>query len=178
MQGKIDKLKRVRVVGDFFMLGTFFMLVGVFLSAYLSSDYRSTINVNFYGEAHVEMIVLLFILMPISLATVILSFLDWKGTWKAKGMILSHDQLHLDAFHFYQFQSNIFLCPTCQIIFGTGEPDYEEIITCPSCGLRSSINASPLNSEDGMDQMPRVRVIKDIRIENKYDDVQFTSYRN
>ena len=55
MQGKIDKLKRIRVVGDFLMLGTFFMLVGVFLSAYLSSDYRSTINVNYIGEAHIEL---------------------------------------------------------------------------------------------------------------------------
>ena len=84
MHGKIDKLKRLRVVGDFLMLGTFFMLVGVFLSAYLSNDYRSTINVNYYGEAQIEMIVLLFILMPLSLATVILSFLDWKHTCKAK----------------------------------------------------------------------------------------------
>jgi hypothetical protein len=174
MQGKIDKLKRLRVAGDFLMLGTFFMLVGVFLSAYLSNDYRSTINVNHYGEAHIEMIVLLFILMPLSLATVILSFLDWKQTWKAKGMIMSQNHIILDESRFYQIQSGVILCPRCKIIFGIGEPNYKGLITCISCGLKGAILSNTDDSEDD-EQTPNVRVIKDIKIDGPKGESKFTS---
>jgi hypothetical protein len=174
MQGKIDKLKRLRVVGDFLMLGTFFMLVGVFLSAYLSNDYRSTINVNYYGEAQIEMIVLLFILMPLSLATVILSFYDWKRTWKAKGMIMSQKQILLDESRFYQIQSDVIVCPRCKMIFGIREPNYKGVITCISCGLKGTILSSTQDSVDDNEQIPNVRIIKNIRIESQYGDTKFT----
>jgi hypothetical protein len=173
MRGKIDKLKRLRVVGDFLMLGTFFMLVGVFLSAYLSNDYRSTINVNYIGEAHIEMIVLLFILMPISLATVILSFIDWKQTWKARGMIMSQKQILLDESRFYQIQSGVILCPRCKMIFGIGEPNYKGLITCISCGLKGTIPSNTQDSVDDDKQGPNVRIIKDIKIESRSGDKKF-----
>jgi hypothetical protein len=174
MHGKIDKLKRLRVVGDFLMLGTFFMLVGVFLSAYLSNDYRSTINVNYFGEAHIEMIVLLFILMPVSLATVVLSFLDWKQTWKAKGRIMSQNRILLDESRFYQIQLGVIVCPRCKIIFGIGEPEFKGVVTCISCGLKGTILSNTQDSMDGNEQIPNVRIIKNIRIESRYGYSKFT----
>ncbi len=87
MAGKIDTMKRLRVFGDFLMLGSFLMLLWLFVSAYLSNSFSTTVHINNYGEAHVEMILMLFFLLPLFLLTTALSFLDWRQTWKAKGRI-------------------------------------------------------------------------------------------
>jgi hypothetical protein len=118
------------------------------------------------------MIVLLFILMPISLATVILSFYDWKKTWKAKGMVMSQKQVLLDESRFYQIQSGVILCPRCKTIFGIGEPDYTGPLTCISCGLKGTILSNTNYPKESDEEVPNVRIIKDIRIENRYGDLK------
>ncbi|UCE39186.1 MAG: hypothetical protein JSW00_08205 [Thermoplasmata archaeon] len=156
MAGKIDKMKRLRLVGDFLMLGSFLMLIWLFLSAYLSNDYRTTVNINNYGEAHVEMIVLVFFLLPLFMLTVALSFMDWRQTWKAKGKIMSHKYLLIDTPTTYQFlQEKVAVCPRCQFIFDSNLTCSNGLITCPNCGLTGT------HSQD--EARPSVRIIRNIR---------------
>ncbi len=161
MHGKIDKMKRLRVIGDFLMLGAFFMLISLFLSAYLSNDFRTTIHINNYGEAHIEMIILVFFLLPLSLITVTLSFLDWKQTWKAKGKIMSDRYLLVEPpvmeAPVYENApiSEILICPRCKTRFEAMANYMDNRIMCPACGLTGTY--SPRTSD------PRVKIIKDIR---------------
>ncbi len=161
MQGKIDKMKRLRVIGDFLMLGAFFMLISLFLSAYLSNNFRTTVHINNYGEAHIEMIILVFFLLPISLITVTLSFMDWKQTWKAKEKIMSDRYLLMETpimeapIHDHVPVSETLVCPRCKARFGARMNYTDGRIMCPACGLSGVYSA---RTKD-----PRVKIIKDIR---------------
>jgi DNA-directed RNA polymerase subunit RPC12/RpoP len=161
MLGKIDKMKRLRVIGDFLMLGAFFMLISLFLSAYLSNNFRTTIHINNYGEAHIEMIILVFFLLPLSLITVTLSFMDWKQTWKAKGKIMSERNLLMEnpileaPIYDNVPVSGTLVCPRCKARFEARVNYMDGKVMCPSCGLSGVY--SPRTSE------PSVKIIKDIR---------------
>ena len=161
MQGKIDKMKRLRVIGDFLMLGAFFMLISLFLSAYLSNNFRTTVHINNYGEAHVEMIILVFFLLPLSLITVTLSFMDWKQTWKAKGKIISERHLLLETpileapIYDHVPVSETLVCPRCKARFEARMNYMDGRIMCPTCGLTGVYSTG--TSE------PTVKIIKDIR---------------
>jgi DNA-directed RNA polymerase subunit RPC12/RpoP len=161
MQGKIDKMKRIRVIGDFLMLGAFFMLISLFLSAYLSNNFRTTVHINNYGEAHIEMIILVFFLLPLSLITVTLSFMDWKQTWKAKGKIMSDRYLLMETpimeapIHDHVPISGTLVCPRCKARFEARMNYTDGRIMCPACGLSGVYSAGTSD--------PKVKIIKDIR---------------
>ncbi len=163
MVRKIDTLKRLRLFGDFLMLGIFLMLLWVFLTAYLDNEYATTVHINTYGEAHIEMIILIFILLPLFLITTALSFIDWRQTWKAKERILSQRYLLMDASMQRPSMSEVeVICPRCEDMFFVSVPYSGGSITCPTCGLMGWY--SPSEAEDpGMGEKPNVRVIKNIR---------------
>lgn len=155
MVKKIDTLKRLRLLGDFLMLGTFLMLLWLFVSAYLSNDFSARININHYGEAHVEMILLLFFLLPISIITVALSFMDWRQTWKARQKIITQKYLTMDAPSSYPPPpEKTLVCPRCQARFEASLAYSNGMITCPGCGLTGTYDQSKVQ--------PTVRIIKGI----------------
>ncbi len=164
MVRKIDTIKRLRFFGDILMLGTFLMLIMVFLSAYLNDDFSTRVNINNYGEAHIEMVLLVFFLLPLFLITAALSFLDWRQTWKAKERILEQRYLLTDAPNL----SNALLearlvCPGCGVRFSVDNPYYNAVVECPACGLFGRYTPGPEERESLKDNGPTVRVIKDIR---------------
>ncbi|MEE9150773.1 MAG: hypothetical protein V3U20_02950 [Thermoplasmata archaeon] len=217
MVGKIDTIKRLRLFGDFLMLGSFLLLLWLFLSAYLSSEFNTTVHVNNYGEAHIEMIVLVFFLLPLFLFTTALSFIDWRQTWKARQKILSQKYLLTDAPSPYQecaeplvnrpvasngpvvlhtkstgmrrhpgetvpdgtvsaslnhqsdrlvecrFPEEGLICPRCNAMFEVNRKFAKGAITCPTCGLRGTYVPEDLDSLNGKNDKPTVRIIKDIR---------------
>jgi uncharacterized paraquat-inducible protein A len=161
--GKIDSMKRIRVFGDFLMLGTFLLLVWLFFSAYLSDNQSATVKINNYGEADIEMIILVFFLLPLSLLTVTLSLLDWKQTWKARGKILSQHYLLLNAPDSHQSQTCFFTCPRCSIRFGAYGINEGAVITCPSCKLKGPYKPNNIDLDHNMHMKPNVKIIKKIR---------------
>lgn len=164
MVRKIDTIKRLRLFGDFLMLGSFLLLLWLFLSAYLSSEFNTTVHINNYGEAHIEMIVLVFFLLPLFLFTTALSFIDWRQTWKARQKILSQKYLLMDAPSPYQeFPEEGLICPRCNAMFEVNRTFAKGTITCPTCGLRGTYMPDDLDSLNGKNDKPTVRIIKDIR---------------
>ena len=163
MVRKIDTIKRIRLFGDILMLGAFLMLLWLFISAYLSNNFSTTVNINDYGEAHVEMIILVFFLFPLFLFTTALSFLDWRQTWKAKKMILSQKYLLMNALVPNQdLLEDILVCPRCYDRFEAIGNYSNGSVTCPTCGLRGSYK--PLDVDlPRKNNKPTVRIIKDIR---------------
>ena len=61
MPKTICTVKMIRFFGDSLMLGIFLLMVWLFVSAYLNKNFTCTVNINKYGEAQVEMILLVFI---------------------------------------------------------------------------------------------------------------------
>ena len=118
------------------MFGTFLTLICVFLAAYLSSDYMAVISINEYGEAHMEMALLVFFLMPLFLVTVMLSFLDWRreikhGEGVSSNGILLRDLQGPDLGLPMEFVK----CPKCRVRFLVSSPHLRRVISCPECGL-------------------------------------------
>jgi uncharacterized paraquat-inducible protein A len=163
MVRKIDTVKRLRLFGDFLMLGIFLMLLWVFLSAYFTNDYTTTVHVNSYGEAHLEMIILVFILLPLFLITTALSFIDWRQTWKAKEKILSQRYLMRDASMYrHNMSEGEVICPRCGDMFLVRVPHSGGSITCPTCGLMGWYSPSEVE-DSGVKDKPEVKIIKNIR---------------
>ena len=162
MVGKIDAIKRLRVFGDFLMLGTFFMLLWLFLSAYLSNDFSATLHINNHGEAHIEMIILVFFLLPLSLLTVVFSFIDWRQTWKAKSEISSRRHL-MEAPNLKRYPVEELECPRCGGKFQVKVTHFGGTITCPNCGLIGTYSPGYEGHEYKGDSDLKVRIIKDIR---------------
>lgn len=163
MVRKIDTIKRIRLFGDILMLGAFLMLLWLFITAYLSNNFSTTVHINDYGEAHVEMIILVFFLLPLFLFTTALSFLDWRQTWKAKKMILSQKYLSMNAQISPQdFPEDILICPRCYERFEARSNYFNGSVICPSCGLRGSYEPNEVDLL-GKNNKPTVRIIKDIR---------------
>ena len=164
MVRKIATVKRLRLVGDFLMLGAFLMLLWLFITAYLSNNFSTTVHINNYGEAHVEMIILVFFLLPLFLFTTALSFLDWRQTWKAKKMILSQKYLSMNAPISHQdFPEDILVCPRCNDRFEARSNYSNGSVTCPTCGLIGSYVPNRADHEPERNNELTVRIIKDIR---------------
>jgi uncharacterized paraquat-inducible protein A len=162
MVKKIDTIKRLRLFGDFLMLGSFLLLLWLFISAYLNGDFSTTVHINQYGEAHVEMILLVFFLLPLFILTTSLSFLDWRQTWKARSMVASQQYILSDVPRTYNNVHEEIICPRCHNHFMVRTSKYGGIVTCPSCGLEGKHVPEDADSDGGNDGKPAVRIIKDI----------------
>ncbi len=164
MAGKIDTMKRLRVFGDFLMLGSFLMLLWLFVSAYLSNSFSTTVHINNYGEAHVEMIILAFFLLPLFLLTTALSFLDWRQTWKAKGRIAQEVNVRVeDPGQYSTFVEENLVCPKCLSEFTIKGPQSGGHIMCPRCGEVGWYQPQNTHQTSWDDHTPKVRILKDIR---------------
>lgn len=163
MVKKIDTIKRLRLFGDFLMLGTFLLLLWLFISAYLSG-FTTTVHINNYGEAHVEMIILVFFLLPLFMVTTALSFIDWRQTWKAKAKILN--DVHIQTYEpnpYDDFVEESLICPECRTQFIVKGPDSEGMITCPRCGVRGWYDPAYAEKPRKIDRGPEVKIIKNIK---------------
>jgi hypothetical protein len=164
MAGKIDTMKRLRVFGDFLMLGSFLMLLWLFISAYMSNGFSTTVHINNYGEAHVEMIIMVFFLLPLFILTTALSFLDWKQTWKAKGRIAQEIHVKVDEPGQYsEFVEESLVCPRCLSEFTIKGPRSGGHIMCPHCGEVGWYQPQNAHRVSYDDHSPRVRILKDIK---------------
>jgi hypothetical protein len=117
------------------MLGIFILFILIFLSAYFNPEFKTMIHINNYGEAHIELIVLIFLLLPLFLFTTALSFIDWKQTWKFKEKMYfqGFEEPPMKTPHRYARREKI-ECPRCSHRF-EAVPSPEGIISCPRCGL-------------------------------------------
>jgi uncharacterized paraquat-inducible protein A len=145
------------------MLGSFLLLLWLFISAYLNNDFSTTVHINQYGEAHVEMILLVFFLLPLFILTTSLSFLDWRQTWKAKTMVASQRYILSESPSPINNIHEEIICPRCRNHFMVRVSSYGGMVTCPSCGLEGKHVPEKGRSEGIDDDKPAVRVIKDIR---------------
>ena len=185
MPSKITTIKRVRVMGDFMMFGIFICLLIIFLHAYINGwqngNYQTIVDINSRNEAHVELIILLFILGPLFRLTTLWSFLDWKSTWRARDHI---------RFEQYYFESEpqkpkkkpeetiLMRCSGCGEMFGVTNVSEEMRIECPHC-KKSGVVKIPAgrgkpprtipvsegivdDQDDDQADSPRVRIIKNI----------------
>jgi uncharacterized paraquat-inducible protein A len=164
MAGKIDTMKRLRVFGDFLMLGSFLMLLWLFISAYMSNSFSTTVHINNYGEAHVEMIIMVFFLLPLFLLTTALSFLDWRQTWKAKGRIAQEVNVRVEDPGVYtQFVEESLVCPSCLSEFTIKGPQSGGHIMCPRCGEVGWYEPQNMRQASWDDHTPKVKILKDIK---------------
>lgn len=163
MAGKIDTMKRLRLFGDFLMLGSFLMLLWLFATAYLS-NFTTTVYINNYGEAHVEMIIMVFFLLPLFLITTALSFLDWKQTWRARGRIAQETHITVEEPGAYRvFVEENLVCSHCRNEFTVKGPDSGGMITCPRCGAQGWYTPRDTRQVSWDDRGPKVKIIKNIR---------------
>jgi hypothetical protein len=164
MVKKIDTIKRLRLFGDFLMLGTFLLLLWLFITAYLNKDFSTTVQINRYGEAQVEMIILVFFLLPLFILTTSLSFLDWRQTWKAKHMVATNQNVLDHIPRSYSIRLEELICPRCRNHFLVSISDFGGVVTCPSCGLEGNhIPDTPETGDNQKGSKPEVRIIKDIK---------------
>ena len=164
MVKKIDTIKRLRLFGDFLMLGTFLLLLWLFITAYLNSEFSTSVQINKYGEAHVEMIILVFFLLPLFILTTSLSFLDWRQTWKAKNMVASNQNIMDGIPRSYNIRLEELICPKCRNHFLVRISDFGGVVKCPSCGLEGDhIPDKLVNDDTPTGNKPEVRIIKNIR---------------
>jgi predicted RNA-binding Zn-ribbon protein involved in translation (DUF1610 family) len=145
------------------MLGSFLLLLWLFISAYLNNSFSTTVHINQYGEAHVEMIILVFFLLPLFILTTSLSFLDWRQTWKAKSMVASQKYVLSDIPSNYAETFEQIVCPRCKNNFIARTSSSGGFVQCPSCGLEGRYNPKIVNGEEHEGNGPEVRIIKDIR---------------
>jgi uncharacterized paraquat-inducible protein A len=164
MVKKIDTIKRLRLFGDFLMLGSFLLLLWLFVTAYLNEGFSTSVNINQYGEAHVEMIILVFFLLPLFLLTTALSFMDWRQTWKSKSMVATQKIILSDGPPFFQEFLEEIVCPRCRHKFVVKMSNFGVFVTCPSCGLEGKYMPEHSAAQMGAaGEKPEVRIIKDIR---------------
>lgn len=164
MVKKIDTIKRLRLFGDFLMLGSFLLLLWLFITAYLNNDFSTNVQINKYGEAHVEMIILVFFLLPLFILTTALSFMDWRQTWKAKNMVASNQYIMESMPRSYNIRLEELICPRCRNHFLVRISDFGGVVTCPSCGLEGDhVPDKNQNKATPSGNKPEVRVIKNIR---------------
>jgi hypothetical protein len=164
MVKKIDTIKRLRLFGDFLMLGSFLLLLWLFVTAYLNRDFSTTVQINRYGEAHVEMIILVFFLLPLFILTTSLSFLDWRQTWKAKQMVAANRNFIDHSPQSYNVRLEELICPRCGNHFLVKISDFGGVVTCPSCGLEGDhVPDRAPSPQQGNGNGPEVRIIKNIR---------------
>ncbi|UCE39181.1 MAG: hypothetical protein JSW00_08180 [Thermoplasmata archaeon] len=133
MPKTVCTIKMIRLFGDSLMLGIFLLMVWLFVCAYSNNHYSAIININKYGEAQIEMILLLFILLPLFLFTTAFSFFDWKKTVKPSMYIIEQNDQILDYTRSYYLGEDI-ICPRCNCIFFVSESYFTDVI-CPFCGL-------------------------------------------
>ncbi len=163
MVRKIDTIKRLRFFGDILMLGTFLMLTWVFISAYLNKNYSTKVNINNYGEAHIEMVVLVFFLLPLFLITAALSFIDWRQTWKAKETIRNPRYLLAAPTLSNAIAETSLTCPQCSARFIVENLNVNGTVQCPACGVMGQVAPSRKDYKFKEDSGPNVRIIKNIR---------------
>jgi hypothetical protein len=136
----------------------------LFITAYLNNEFSTTVQINKYGEAHVEMIILVFFLLPLFLLTTSLSFLDWRQTWKAKNMVASNINIMDGVPRSYNIRLEELICPKCRNHFLVRISDFGGVVTCPSCGLEGDhIPEKPQSKSNDIENKPEVRIIKNIR---------------
>ncbi len=133
MPRTVTFFKMIRLFGDSLMLGTFILFLWLFVSAYLSRDFTATIHINKYGEAQVEMILLIFIMLPLFLITAILSFRDWEYTiyrGSLKPVQIKRRTLGYDSIHI-KYGEHV-VCPDCFGRFYVSQRSFTNV-TCPYC---------------------------------------------
>jgi hypothetical protein len=131
MPGTICTVKMIRFFGDSLMLGIFLLMVWLFVSAYTNENFMCTVNINKYGEAQVEMILLVFILFPLFLITAAFSFLDWHRTISSRGKMDFADYL---PFYYTEpyYPGERVICPFCNGVFFISDLNCSEVC-CPIC---------------------------------------------
>lgn len=132
MQKTICIIKMIRFFGDALMLGIFLLMVWLFVSAYLNENFTCIVNINRYGEAHVEMILLVFILFPLFLITSTFSYLDLHRTISTRREPEFKEGLSYHLNEEY-FPGEHVKCPSCFGVFYARIPYYSRIY-CPVCG--------------------------------------------
>jgi hypothetical protein len=135
MTRKVYAVKLIRFFGDSLMLGIFFLVVWLFVTAYFNQDFATTIYINKFGEAHVEMILLVFILFPLFLLTAVFSFVDWKHTVNPIHEIPREQQRPYKEHYYHYPVGEDVVCPLCDDVFYVTSDYYYSRITCPYCGL-------------------------------------------
>jgi len=178
----IQTVKRIRLLGDASMFGIFLVLLYVFINAYRSGDYSTTISINSYGEAHVELVLLIFILFPIFIITLTASFLDWRSTWRARGMVHYNDY-YLDnsdptdpAARTVHTSLSIqddedplitqpLRCPGCGRGFSVKATEGPRNMRCPFCGVSGRVNISRdgARAPGSGNREPSIKVLRDIK---------------
>jgi hypothetical protein len=98
----------------------------------MNENFTCTVNINKYGEAQVEMILLVVILLPLFLITSAFSFLDWHRTISSrKEADFTDDFLSYYTEPYYPGERVI--CPLCYGVFFIKDSDTDRIC-CPICG--------------------------------------------
>jgi hypothetical protein len=132
MSKTICTVKMIRFFGDSLMLGIFLLMVWLFVSAYFNENFTCTVNINKFGEAQVELILLIFILFPLFLITAVFSFLDWHRTINSRVEIdFTDDFLSYYTEPYYPGEDVI--CPACYGVFFVRDPNCSRVC-CPICG--------------------------------------------
>ncbi|MCD6383803.1 MAG: hypothetical protein J7L88_05020, partial [Thermoplasmata archaeon] len=137
MGGKIQRIKRLRFAGDSVLFALLVLFLYIFIKAYLNG-FKIEININRYGEAKVELIVLLGVILPLATLALVYSYLDLVSTWKARQWIASTDYQMLDRWRREVGTEPIQLkCVNCGRSFTFDPltaPGRYVRLTCPNCG--------------------------------------------
>lgn len=172
MQGKITTIKRIRLFGDALMFGMFICLFYILLTAYYNGvhkgEFSTIVNINSQGEAHVELILLSLIMLPVFILTLVLSFLDWKNTWNAKERITREYNYFEDEELEPDHKSINIQCPRCKELFVIETDKPMSRTQCPYCGTIGNINLDKLRRESSPQpqsrfETPKIRIIKNIK---------------
>ncbi len=131
MTKTVSFTKLIRLFGDSLMMGTFVLFLWLFVSAYLSKDFTATIHINKYGEAQVEMILLIFILFPLFMVTSIFSFKDWERSVQGP-YIRPIPKQQKPSNPYYRKQGEYIVCPECLGRFFVSTHNYSNV-SCPYC---------------------------------------------
>jgi hypothetical protein len=132
MSKTICTVKMIRFFGDSLMLGIFLLMVWLFISAYTNENFICTVYINKFGEAHVEMILLVFILFPLFFITAAFSFLDWHRTINSRREIDFTDDI-LSYYTEPYYPGERVICPSCYGIFFINSSNCSKVC-CPICG--------------------------------------------
>ena len=164
MASKLQWIKRLRFAGDGALFAILLLFIYIFLRAYFS-DYTAEIDINRYGEARVELIVLLGVILPLAALTLVYSYLDLVTTWKARQWVVSTDYSLLEGWRRELKGGPVELkCTGCGRTFSfdpLSAPSRYVKLTCPSCGKSGVVDVLSLKAGQGESDI-KVRVIKDI----------------
>ncbi|HDD60020.1 MAG: zinc ribbon domain-containing protein [Thermoplasmata archaeon] len=164
MASKLQWIKRLRFAGDGALFAILLLFIYIFLRAYFS-DYTAEIDINQYGEARVELIILLGVILPLAALTLAYSYLDLVTTWKARQWVVSTDYSLLEGWRRKLKGGPVELkCTSCGRTFPfdpLSAPSRYVKLVCPSCGKSGVVDVLSLKGREGESDI-KVRVIKDI----------------